>query len=196
MEPRQVFRDFDGPPDPNPIRFCFVCGGAMADAGDDAHLYKVCTVCKRPHWRNPSPTVTVLVERDRHLLLCLRSARMLNGGKWCLPGGFLEWGEDFISAGRREVREETGLDVEIKGILSVASNQHTPDASTISILLRAEPLGGDPQPMDETDDVRWHPFQEPLPAMAFEHHEHIIQRFLATGLPGAPVDPRYARGKP
>jgi len=194
LEPRQVFRDFEGPPDANPARFCIVCGAPLEDAGDDAHRYKRCTACKRPHWRNPSPTVTVFVERDRHVLLCLRSARMLNGGKWCLPGGFIEWGEDFISGGRREVREETGLEVEIKSILSIASNQHTPDASTMSIILLAVPMGGEPRPLDETDDVRWHPFDQPLPVMAFAHQEHIIQRYLATELGGAPVDPRYARG--
>jgi 8-oxo-dGTP diphosphatase len=194
MEPRQVFRDYDGPPDANPARFCIACGSALTDAGDAAHAYKVCAVCKRPHWRNPAPTVTVLVEKDRHVLLCLRSARMLYGGKWCLPGGFIEWGEDFISAGRREVREETGLEVEIKSIISIASNQHTPDASTMSIILLGAPMSDGIAPMDETDDVRWHPFAEPLPVMAFTHHEHIIQRYLATDLKGAPVDPRYARG--
>jgi 8-oxo-dGTP diphosphatase len=194
MEARQVFRDFDGPPDENPARFCMICGAPLEDAGDDAHRYKQCTACKRPYWRNPSPTVTVLVEKDRHVLLYLRSERMLNGGKWCLPGGFIEWGEDFITAGRREVREETGLEVAIKAIISIASNQHTPDASTMSIILLAEPMSGEPQPMDETDDVRWHPFAEPLPEMAFAHHEHIIQRYIMIGIAGAPVDPRYARG--
>ena len=176
------------------MRFCPVCGGPCSDADQGGHAYKVCTSCRRPHYRNPSPTVTVLVAKDRSLLLALREERMLYGGKWCLPGGFIEWGEDFLSAGRREVREETGLDVAITGILSVASNQHTPDSSTISIVMLAEPVGGAPEPLDETVEVRWHPFDAPLPPMAFEHHTHIIERYLATGIEGAPVDPRYAGG--
>jgi ADP-ribose pyrophosphatase YjhB (NUDIX family) len=194
LEPRQVFRDFDGPPEPNPARFCLVCGAALEDVGDDAHPYKQCTSCKRPYWRNPAPTVTVLVEKERHVLLCLRSERMLKGGKWCLPGGFIEWGEDFLTAGRREVREETGLEVAIKSILTIASNRHTPDASTLSILLLGEPLSGDIAPLDETDDVRWHPLDQQLPEMAFAHQEHIVKRYLATGFQGVPVDPRYAGG--
>jgi len=64
----------------------------------------------------------------------------------------------------------------------------------MSIILLAEPMQGEPRPMDETDDVRWHPFDHPLPEMAFAHQEHIIKRYLATDLKGAPVDPRYARG--
>jgi ADP-ribose pyrophosphatase YjhB (NUDIX family) len=194
LEPRQVFRDYDGPPDANPARFCIVCGAALEDAGDEGHPYKRCTGCGRPHWRNPSPTVTVLVVRDRHVLLCLRSPSMLYGGKWCMPGGFMEWGEDFITAGRREVFEETGLEVEVKSIINIASNQHTPDASTVSIILLADSHDGEPQPMDETDAVRWHPFDEPLPEMAFRHQELLIQRYITSGIPGAPVDPRYARG--
>jgi 8-oxo-dGTP diphosphatase len=52
----------------------------------------------------------VVIHRDR-VLLILRGTEPLKG-EWSIPGGLLELGEDLISAVRRELKEETGLDVE------------------------------------------------------------------------------------
>jgi ADP-ribose pyrophosphatase YjhB (NUDIX family) len=119
---------------------------------------------------------------------------MFHGGKWCIPGGYMEFDEDFLTAGRREVLEETGLEVRITSLLSVTSNFHTPEMASLSVVLLAEPVAGVAEPRDETQEVRWQPFSEPLPEMAFEHHEHIIQRYVSTRFEGAPIDPRYAAG--
>lgn len=43
-------------------------------------------------------------------------------GFWTIPGGGLEFGEDPVSGCLREVREETGLDVRLDGLLAVDSN--------------------------------------------------------------------------
>jgi len=194
MDVKQVFREYEGPVSDNPMAFCMSCGSPCADvASNDGRFYRTCTGCGRVHFRNPSPTVAVLVVQDECLLLCLREDRMFRGGKWCLPGGYMDFGEDFLTAGRREVWEETGLEVQIKAILSVASNNYTPEMSSVCVIMLAGPIGGKMEARDETQDVRWHPFGQELPPMAFEHHEHIVQRYLATGLEGAPVDPEYAQ---
>src|SRR5580658_6177603 len=52
----------------------------------------------------------VVIHRDR-VLLILRGTEPLKG-EWSIPGGLLELGEDLTSAVRRELKEETGLDVE------------------------------------------------------------------------------------
>ena len=193
MEPRQVFKSYEGPVNGSPVRFCAACGSPCADVvAADGRAYRTCTACGRVHFRNPSPTVSVVVVKDESLLLCLREPQMFRGGMWCLPGGYMEFDEDFLSAGRREVLEETGLDVQVKGILSVHTNFHTPDMSSLSIIMLAHPQAGVAEPRDETQEVRWIGFGEPLPEMAFEHHEYIIQRYIATRYEGAPVDPRFA----
>ncbi|NWG14400.1 MAG: NUDIX hydrolase [Acidobacteria bacterium] len=70
----------------------------------------------------PIPAVNaVIVNGESKVLLTRRSSRVREPGKWCLPGGHLDGGEDWIAALRREVREETGLSVlreELIGIYS------------------------------------------------------------------------------
>lgn len=60
------------------------------------------------------PATTVVVpDEDGRILLIRRS----DNGLWALPGGAMDVGEYLADAAVREVREETGLDVEIVGIL-------------------------------------------------------------------------------
>ncbi len=52
-------------------------------------------------------TVVAIIIRDRKILLVKRAARFLEGGKYCLPGGFLDRDETMAQGVAREVREET-----------------------------------------------------------------------------------------
>src|SRR5260370_1161772 len=60
-------------------------------------------------------------------------------------------------------------------------------------LHRRRPLGGEPEPDDAIDDLRWFSRGEQLPEMAFAADTHIIERYFANPEFGSPVDPRYAR---
>ncbi|MCB0403282.1 MAG: NUDIX hydrolase [Bdellovibrionales bacterium] len=62
-----------------------------------------------------------IFNQDRKILLTRRDPAIREGGKWCLPGGHLDGGEDWVSAIRREILEETGLVIkkqELAGIYS------------------------------------------------------------------------------
>lgn len=59
--------------------------------------------------RTPIPTVGALVMRDDGRVLVVRTAKW--SGLWGIPGGKIEWGEPSEEALRRELREETGLEV-------------------------------------------------------------------------------------
>jgi ADP-ribose pyrophosphatase YjhB (NUDIX family) len=58
----------------------------------------------------------VLIHRNRVLLI--RRAREPLKGEWSIPGGLLELGEDLASGVRRELKEETGLDVEPREVIA------------------------------------------------------------------------------
>ena len=66
-------------------------------------------------------SVSALVYRGRELLLMRRS----DNGFWSLPGGFVEKGESVAAAAKREVREETGYEVELGRLVGVYSDPQT-----------------------------------------------------------------------
>jgi ADP-ribose pyrophosphatase YjhB (NUDIX family) len=64
-------------------------------------------------------------------VLLIRRAKPPRQGQWSLPGGAQELGETVFDAARREVLEETGLDVEILGLVDVVDSIHPDDAGRI-----------------------------------------------------------------
>jgi 8-oxo-dGTP diphosphatase len=183
------------------LRFCPRCGGTLSAGRVAGVVRPVCQSCGSVQYRNPLPGVAVLIERRAEVLLGRRRQQSFRGDRWCLPGGFIEYGEDFLSAARREVAEETGLDVEIRSLLSVVSNFLAPEYHTLVVVLLARLArpggrGSRARGGDDLAETHWFALGGPLPEMAFPGDRHIIERYRATRLQGAPVDPRFAGSAP
>ena len=93
--------------------------------------------------------VLCLDERER-LLLARLSVVEVDAGSWTLPGGGVHLGEHPDEAAVRELREETGLDGELKGVAGVFSHVYPSsrfadgnDLHFVSIVYRARVVGGD-----------------------------------------------------
>ncbi|PWU43192.1 NUDIX hydrolase [Micromonospora globispora] len=85
-----------------------------------------------------------------------------DNGLWSLPGGGQEIGETVAQTAVRETREETGIDVDVVGLVGVYSDPgHVIEYSNgevrqqFSLCFRARPLRGQLTPSDESGDVRW-----------------------------------------
>jgi 8-oxo-dGTP diphosphatase len=88
---------------------------------------------------------------------------------WALPGGFVEAGESAADAARRELREETGLDVELAELFHVyADPARDPRGPTLSVVFIGR-VGGIPAGADDAAEARVFPIDR-LPApLAFDH---------------------------
>jgi len=64
--------------------------------------------------------LTVIQQRDKVLLI--KRAYEPGQGLWSIPGGLIEIGETVRDAARREVWKETGIDIEVGGIIDVVDN--------------------------------------------------------------------------
>ncbi|MGC4804275.1 NUDIX domain-containing protein [Micromonospora sp. DT233] len=103
--------------------------------------------------------VSVFVrDDDGRVLLIQRTDNNL----WSLPGGGQEIGESVAQTAVRETHEETGVRVEVTGMVGVYSDPgHVIEYSDgevrqqFSLCLRAVPVSGTPTPSDESRDVRW-----------------------------------------
>jgi 8-oxo-dGTP diphosphatase len=109
---------------------------------------------------NPPPTLAVgaIVIHDDSLLM-VRRGREPNKGLWTVPGGRVEAGEYLSDALRREVREETGIDIEVGdllGILEWAGAEHF-----VILDFLAQPIDDvTPSASDDAAEARWVPMRD------------------------------------
>src|SRR3990170_232288 len=106
----------------------------------------------------PKIAVGGIVVNDGDLLM-VRRAKEPGMGLWSIPGGHVEHGEYLTDAVRREVKEETGLDVEVAdlvGILEVLGPDHL---VILDFGARVE-TRAEPAPSDDVSEARWVPLEE------------------------------------
>lgn len=114
---------------------------------------------KREYPETPLVGVGAIIIDNGHVALVKRGRAPL-AGQWSIPGGLLEVGETLRACAEREVREETGLTVEIGELLGVF-DRVVPDADGhiqyhyVLIDFACRRISGELQAADDAEDARW-----------------------------------------
>ena len=105
------------------------------------------------------PSVVAIVRDDEGRILMIHKT---DNNRWALPGGGHEPGESIADTVVREVKEETGYDVEVETITGTYTNPHHVMAyddgevrQQFSIAFRAKLIGGAKRTSDESSEVEW-----------------------------------------
>jgi ADP-ribose pyrophosphatase YjhB (NUDIX family) len=159
-------------------RLCPRCGHEL-EQRPGGHLG--CPGCGASYWANSAPAVQGLLERDGRVLLARRGIEP-RLGHWDITGGFLEEGEEALDGLRRELREETGLEVEPVEFLGAYVDPY--DGYFVLGLSWLVHGDGEPHAADDVAELAWFRRDE-LPAeMAFSSQLEVLALWAARPRPG------------
>jgi 8-oxo-dGTP diphosphatase len=123
----------------------------------------------------PVPAVGVVCIRDGDVLL-IRRSKPPRAGEWSLPGGRIEPGERIVDAALRELREETGVEAELLGVIDVVDGLF-PEVGMHYVLIdyAARWLSGEPVAGDDAAEARFVPIAETDALIDWSETRRIIR---------------------
>ncbi len=140
-----------------------------------------CPVCNAPvkFYRNPVPTVDIIIELDGGIILIRRKFEPLG---FALPGGFVDYGESLEQAAIREAREETGLEISDLVLLGCYSDPARDSRlHTISTVFIAQGEGS-PLAGDDAAQLTLFPLTDLPDTLCFDHRR-ILDDYLRFKFP-------------
>jgi 8-oxo-dGTP diphosphatase len=126
--------------------------------------------------------VGAVVWNARGEVLLIRRANPPKQNEWSLPGGRVEFGEPLRDALLRELREETGLEVEILGLLDVAEliPEGGDDRHYVLVDFTARVKSGDLSAGSDAADARWFTMDELAGLPFWSETRRVIELSAAT----------------
>jgi ADP-ribose pyrophosphatase YjhB (NUDIX family) len=138
-------------------RRCPQCGADLEHEEGDAKVE--CPECGFRHYAHSQVTACAVVVDARGRVLLTRRAGPPYEGYWDLPGGFVGEAEHPNDALKRELREETGLDVEPGRLIGIWIDRYAERGedgpATMNLYFTASASGGEGEPSDDVAELRW-----------------------------------------
>jgi len=134
------------------FQYCPVCGGGLKSSilKDHEPARLICTGCDFIFYQDPKLVACTIVEIDNKIVLLKRGVEP-EKGKWVMPGGYVDRGEEVEAAAVRETSEECGIQVRIKKLMGIYSYPEQIEAVVVYV---SEHLSGELIVGDETLEVK------------------------------------------
>ena len=149
----------------------------------------------------PRPLVGAgaVVHRNGRVLL-IRRKFPPNAGKWSLPGGLVELGETVHDAAAREVEEETGLKVEVQGLLDVGTDVHHDSRGRLKfhyvlVDYLARPVGGRVKLNAESSGSGWFTRRQSEGLEMTTGTRAVLRKYFELKSSGSPRRSRKSPGR-
>lgn len=158
-------------------KFCPMCASKLEVSFVEGRQRLACASCSWVNYKNPLPVIACLVVNPQKELLLIKRGVEPCRGSWALPGGFVEIDENPEEAGKRELKEETGITGRPGRQIGV--NQHISSKYGAILMVGIEYLteNFNLKVGDDAEDARFFTHED-LPEIPFESHRVLIDKFL------------------
>ena len=153
-----------------PLGYCLECGTPLVARHQEDRERPTCPACGFIHYLDPKVAVAVVLGDQSGVLLGKRRIDP-GSGRWSFPAGYVNRGEVLEEAAVREVEEELGVKIRLKGLVGVYSSRGDP---VVLVVYTGGVLSGEPRPDGhEVGEVRRFAL-EALPELAFPHDRQVL----------------------
>ncbi len=159
-------------------KFCVYCGGPIAKKKEDLAWRDFCPGCRSFFYDNPLPVVSAIVDVSRQILLVKRDRAPFRG-RWCLPTGFAEAGENIEQAVLRELVEETGIRGRIGRLLDVDSYKSRFYGDLLFLTFVVEKTAGRVAAGDDSAQAKFFPIDR-IPPLAFRSNRRAVSAYIRS----------------
>jgi 8-oxo-dGTP diphosphatase len=160
---------------PPNFKFCPFCGQKLGFRKEEGRTRKYCPSCNWTYYPHVAGGSAAVIIKNQKVLLVKRN-RPPHKNTWSFPAGFIDFGEHPLEALKREVQEETGLEVKEAKLMKIIQNVDDPRSPGHFIFFYRVEVGDGKLKTDEKENqaIKWFSLKE-RPKIGWVSHQEIFK---------------------